>query len=253
MDFSEKVVLITGAGSGIGAATAIHFSKLSAKLVLVDKKGDNLKRIALYCERAKSIKPLTIVADLTEDLDVERIVKETIEQTDKLDVLVNNAGIIAMGGIKKTDMESFDKVISTNVRSVYHLTMLCVPHLVNSKGCVINVSSISSSKPNTMSLAYNMSKAALDQFTKCTALELAADGVRVNSVNVGFVKTNLFKDTGLTEDQLDMFCKNNACGTPLKRIVEGEEVANLISFLASDIAKSITGSCYVIDGGKSLA
>ncbi|XP_038207391.1 3-oxoacyl-[acyl-carrier-protein] reductase FabG-like [Zerene cesonia] len=252
MDFNDKVVLITGASSGLGAATAIHLSKQSAKLVLVGRKEINLKKIALYCEKANGIKPLAITADVTEDEDLERIIRETIENFGKLDVLVNNAGITAMGGIKKSDMASYDKIMAVNTRAVFRLTMLATPHLVQSKGCIVNVSSITSTRPNTISLAYNMSKAALDQFTKCVALELAPDGVRVNAVNPGFVKTNIIKNIGLTEDQIDLYAKNIASGTPLKKLVEANEVASLIAYLASDAAKSITGCCYPIDGGRLL-
>lgn len=252
MELSEKVFLITGASSGIGAAAAVHLSKLSAKLVLVGRNEKNLHRIALYCEKPKGIKPYPIIADVTEDADVERILNETIEHFGKLDVLVNNAGVIGMGGIKNSTMETYDKVMSTNLRSVYHLTMISVPHLIQTKGCIINISSIASTKPSTMALAYNLSKAAIDHFTKCVALELASDGVRVNSINPGFVKTNLLKGIGLTEDQLELFVKNVVGNTPLKKPVEGDEVAALIAFLASDNAKSITGSHYNIDGGSLL-
>lgn len=252
MDFNDKVVLITGASSGIGAATAIYFSKQLAKLVLVGRNENNLKRIGMYCEKSNGIKPLCITADVTEDLDVERVIKETVDNYGKLDVLINNAGIIGMGGLKNSNMEIYDKVMSTNMRSVYHLTMLATPHLVESKGCIVNVSCIASTKPSTMALAYNISKAALDHFTKCVALELASDGVRVNSINPGFVKTNLLKGIGLTEDQLELFVKNVVGNMPLKKPVEGDEVASLIAFLASDKAKSITGSNYTIDGGILL-
>ncbi|XP_028039741.1 uncharacterized protein LOC114250175 [Bombyx mandarina] len=252
MEFGEKVVLITGASSGIGAATAIHFSKLSAQLVLVGRKENNLRRIALYCEKSKGIKPFTITADVTDDGDTQRIINETIEQYGKLDVLINNAGVIGMGGIKNSTMETYDDVMSTNLRSVYRLTMLAVPHLIQTKGCIVNLSCIAGTKPSTMALAYNISKAALDHFTKCVALELAPDGIRVNSVNPGFVKTNLLKGIGLTEDQLELFVKNVVGNMPLKKPVESDEVAALIAFLSSDKAKSITGSIYVIDGGSLL-
>lgn len=252
MDFTDKVIVITGASSGIGAATAIHLSKLSAKLVLAARNQNNLRRIALYCEKAKGIQPLTIVADVTEELDNERIVRETVEHFGKLDVLINNAGVVGMGGIKNCSMETYDSVMSTNIRSVFHLTKVAIPHLIESKGCVVNISSIAGSKPNASALAYNISKAALDHFTKCVALELAPDGVRVNAVSPGFVKTNLLKNIGLTEDQLEMFVKNVVGNMPLKKPVESDEVAGLIAFLASDSAKSITGTNYVIDGGSML-
>lgn len=252
MDFNDKVVLITGASSGIGAATAIYLSKLSAKLALVGRNEKNLKRIALYCEKSKGIKPIAITADLTSDVDAERVVNETIEHFGTLNVLLNNAGIIAMGGIKNSTMDSYDKVMATNMRSVYQITMLAVPHLIKSKGCIVNTSCIASTKPSTMALAYNTSKAALDQFTKCVALELAADGVRVNSVNPGFVKTNLLKDIGLNEEQLVHFGQNVVGNMPLKRPVEADDVASLIAFLASDKARSITGTHHVVDGGSLL-
>lgn len=253
MSFNNKVVLITGASSGIGAATAIYFSKQSANIVLVARTEKNLARIALYCKKSKGIEPLIVPADLTNENDVERVLEKTIEHFGKLDVLINNAGVISMGGIKKTNMKDYDKVMGTNMRAVYHLTMLAVPHLIASKGNIVNVTSTTSTKPNTLSLAYNISKAALDHFTKCTALELAPDGIRVNSVSPGFIKTNLFKDVGLTEDQMELFVQKMVGYTPLKKAIGADEVATLIAFLASDEAKSITGSCYPIDGGSSLA
>lgn len=253
MDFLDKVVLITGASSGIGAATAIHFSKQSAKLALVGRNEKNLKRIALYCEKNKGIAPLTIVGDVTDDAVAARVVSQTTEHYGKLDVLINNAGIIEMGGIKNSNMEIYDRVMSTNLRSVYHLTMLALPPLIDSRGTIVNISCLAGQKISSMALAYNMSKAALDHFTKCVALELAPDGVRVNSVNPGFVKTNLLKNIGLSDDQLELFVKNVVGKTPLKKPVEGDEVAALIAFLAGDKARSITGCSYIIDGGSSLS
>lgn len=255
MEFTDKVVLITGASSGIGASTAIYFSKQSAKLALIGRNEANLKRIALYCEKANGNKPLTITADITEEHEAERIIEETVEHFGKLDVLVNNAGISGKDGIKndiKQNLEIFDKIMATNLRAVYHLTMLATPHLVKTKGCIVNVSCIASTKPSHMSLAYDASKAALDYFTKCVALELAPDGVRVNSVNPGFVKTNLLKDVQLSEDQLDMVVKNMQSSIPLKKAVQGDDVAALIAFLASDKSKSITGTNYIVDGGRLL-
>lgn len=252
MDFKDKVVLITGASSGLGAATAIYLSNQSAKLALVGRNEKHVRTIALYCGKSKGIKPLAITADVTVDADVERIVKETVDHYGKIDVLINNAGIIVMGGIKNGSMETYDKVMSTNMRAVYHLTMLVTPHLVQSKGCIVNVSSTASTKPSARSICYNVSKAALDSFTKCVALELAADGVRVNSVNPGFVKTNFYNDIGLTESQLERFVESSIGNMPLKKAIETDEVAGLIAFLASSKAKSITGSCYAIDGGALL-
>lgn len=252
-DLNDKVFLITGASSGIGAGISIYLSKhTTAKLALVGRKEKNLKRISLYCEKSRGLTPLAIIADITEDSEAERVVNEAVEHFGKIDVLVNNAGVIGMGGIKNSEMEIYDKVMNTNMRSVYLLTKLTTPHLIQTKGAIINISCIAGSKPSTMALAYNVSKAALDHFTKCVALELAPDGVRVNSVSPGFVNSNLLKDIGLSTDQLEIFVKNVVGNMPLKKAVENGEIAALIAFLASDNAKSITGSNYVIDGGSTL-
>lgn len=252
-DLKDKVFLITGASSGIGAGIAIYLSKkTTAKLALIGRQEKNLKRISLYCEKSSGITPLAIIADITEDSETERVVNEAVEHFGKIDVLVNNAGVIGMGGIKNSEMETYDKVMNTNMRSVYHLTKLATPHLIETKGAIINISCIAGNKPSTMALAYNISKAALEHFTKCVALELAPDGVRVNSISPGFVNSNLLKDIGLSTDQLEMFVKNVVGNIPLKKAVESGEIAALVAFLSSDSAKSITGSNYVIDGGSML-
>lgn len=252
-DLNHKVFLITGASSGIGAGIAIYLAKkTTASLALVGRHRKNLDRIILYCEKFKGLMPLPIIADITDDSEVERVVTEAVEHFGQIDVLINNAGVIGMGGIKNSEMDIYDKVMNTNIRSVYHLTKLTTPHLIESKGAIINISCIAGSKPSTMALAYNISKAALEHFTKCIALELAPDGVRVNSVSPGFVNSNLLKDIGLSTDQLEIFVKNVVGNMPLKKAVENEEIAALVAFLASDSAKSITGSNYIIDGGSML-
>lgn len=123
-----------------------------------------------------------IVADLVKEEDVKRTLDNTISCFGQLNILVNCAGILAFGTIETTSLEQYDKVFGINVRSIYHLTMLAVPHLIATKGNIINVSSVNGIRSFPGVLAYNMSKSALDQLTKCTALELASKQVRVNSV-----------------------------------------------------------------------
>ncbi|KAI0217106.1 3-oxoacyl-[acyl-carrier-protein] reductase FabG [Lamellibrachia satsuma] len=138
-----KVALITGASSGIGAATAILFSKLGAKLALCGRNEDNLKRTAEECEKQLATnKPLLILGDLTKESDTKNIMDSTIKHYGKLDVLVNNAGIIEAGSIENTSLEQYDRVMGLNIRSIYHLTMLAVPYLVLSRGNIVNVSSL---------------------------------------------------------------------------------------------------------------
>lgn len=122
---------------------------------------------------------------------MKHVLEETINKFGKLDVLVNNAGILETGTIENTSMEQYDRVMSTNIRSIYYLTMLAVPHLIKSQGNVVSVSSVNGIRSFPGVLAYNISKAAVDQFTRCVALELAAKNVRVNCVNPGVTVTNL--------------------------------------------------------------
>lgn len=186
MSFEEKIVLITGGSSGIGAAAARHLSKLGAKVAIVGRNEKRLNDVAEEIKNAGSPAPLAIVADVTKD--AERIVDETIKHFGKLDVLVNNAGVVAQDSVTSIDMSDFDRIFDTNVRSVIILTKLCVPHLAKTKGNIVNVSSIAGLKAVKNVLTYCMSKAALDQFTKCSALDLASKSIRVNSINPAVIR-----------------------------------------------------------------
>ncbi len=132
-----------GASSGIGAATAVHFSRLGATLSLTGRNMDNLRRTAEQCQGdGHAPPPLLVQADLAKEVDARRVVEETIGKFGRLDVLVNNAGVIELGSIENTSLEQYDRVMNINVRAIYHLTMLATPHLVKSKGNVVNVSSV---------------------------------------------------------------------------------------------------------------
>ncbi|XP_063620918.1 3-oxoacyl-[acyl-carrier-protein] reductase FabG-like [Cydia splendana] len=251
MSFTGKVAIVTGAASGIGAATVKALAGEGAKVVLVDKNEEKLKEVAKQCEKHGN-KPLIITADITKDEDVKTIVKETIHQFYQLDILVNNAGIT--GNISILDenlMEKYDLIMDTNLRSLVHLTHLAAPHLIMTKGNVVNISSIAAYRcKHTKHLCYAISKAGVSHFTRCAALDLAQHGVRVNAVNPGGTKTNILQNAGMpNSNQIYEIWKDR---TALKRMVEAEEIADLILFLASDKARSITGSAHVIDNGALL-
>ncbi|XP_045523499.1 glucose 1-dehydrogenase-like [Pieris brassicae] len=251
MVFTNKVVLITGASSGIGASCALRFAALNANLALVGRNVKNLNNVAGKCEELKGNRPLTIKADISIDEDVQRIIVDTINRYGKLDVLVNNAGILIMSGITG-DIKNFDKMIATNIRGTYLLTQKAVPYLLETKGNIVNVSSVVSMKPVPGMMAYSMTKGAMDIFTKCTALELGPKGVRVNMVNPGPVNTNLFTANSLSPDQKEQFLEKISELLPLKKLVKSDDVAKLISFLASEDANCITGSSHIIDCGVML-
>lgn len=247
MAFSGKVVLITGASSGIGAATAIHFSQQQALLALTGRNAQNLKAVS---EKCKFNKPFTITGELTNEADVKNIIDAVLKHYGKLDVLVNNAGILENGSIENTSLEQYDRVFNINVRSVMHLTMLAVPHLIKTKGNIVNVSSVVGIRSFPGILAYCMSKAAIDQFTRCVALELGSKQVRVNAVNPGVVVTNLHKTSGMTDEQLKKFFEISKETHALGRPGEASEIAKAIAYLASDDSSFVTGVTLSVDGGR---
>ncbi|XP_050295903.1 3-oxoacyl-[acyl-carrier-protein] reductase FabG-like [Anthonomus grandis grandis] len=251
MEFAGKVVLITGASSGIGAATAKHFAKLGASLALAGRNKENLQKVAAECPKVGVNKDyLLLTGELTNEGQTKAIFDETINYYGKLDVLVNNAGIGITGTIENTSLEQYDRVMNTNVRSLYHLTSLATPHLIKSKGNIVNVSSVNGIRAFPGVLAYCVSKAAVDQFTRCVALELASKQVRVNAVNPGVTITNLHKRGGLDQAQYEAFLKRSQETHALGRPGEPEEVAKTIAFLASDDASFITGATLPVDGGR---
>ena len=247
-NFTGKVALITGASSGIGAATAKHFSKLGATLALSGRNFENLEKVASECEGTK--KPLLIKADLGVEEDTKLLLEKTISELGKIDILINNAGVLEMGTIENTSLEQYDRVMNVNLRSVYQLTMLATPHLIETKGNIVNVSSVNGIRSFPGVLAYNISKAGLDQFTRCVALELAPKGVRVNSVNPGVIITELQKRGGLNDEAYSNFLERSKQTHALGRPGNVDEVAEAISFLASENASFTTGCNLPVDGGR---
>lgn len=240
-----KVALITGASSGIGAATAKLFSKLGASVALTGRNEENLQRVGQDCK-----KPLLIPGDLSKESDTQRVLDTTISHFGSLDVLVNCAGILELGNIENTTLEQYDRIFNINVRSIYHLTMLAVPHLIKTKGNIVNVSSVNGLRAFPNVLSYCMSKSAVDQFTRCVALELASKNVRVNAVNPGVTVTELQKRGGLDADAYAKFLERSKETHALGRPGQPEEVASTIAFLASDSASFITGATVPVDGGR---
>lgn len=246
----KKIVIVTGASSGIGRATAKLFAGHGANVVAV---GRNEKELGVLRDEIHtaggSVK--TALTDLRETSQVEKLVRDTAENFGQIDVLVNAAGIIMNGSIETTTLDDWDKMLNINVRAVFQMMQNCVPHLAKTKGSVVNVSSITGLRAFPNVLAYCVSKAAIDQLTRCTALELATQGVRVNAVNPGVVVTNLHKRGGMEDEKYSSFLEHSRTTHPLGRVGEPEDIAELIYFLASEKASWITGVTYEIDGGRA--
>jgi NAD(P)-dependent dehydrogenase (short-subunit alcohol dehydrogenase family) len=169
-----------------------------------------------------------------------------------LDVLVNAAGILKSGDVTQTSLAMWDEMLNVNLRAVFHLMQLAVPHLKTSRGNIVNVSSVTGLRAFPGVLAYCVSKAGVDQLTRCTALELAPLGIRVNAVNPGVVVTSLHSAGGMGAEQYQAFLERSKGTHPLGRVGQAQEIADLIFFLASDRASWITGATISIDGGRAL-
>jgi NAD(P)-dependent dehydrogenase (short-subunit alcohol dehydrogenase family) len=248
-EMQGKVALITGAGSGVGRATALKFASEGARVALVARRGDQLAGVVKTIQTSGG-KAWAIVADLTKEADIERAVRETVEAFGGIDVLVNAAGIIATGTIETTRLQDWDYMMNVNARAPFYLMQCAMPHLVERKGNVVNVSSVNGLRAFPGVLAYCVSKAAVDQLTHCAALELAGKGVRVNAVNPGVTVTNLHRTSGMSEEAYANFLERSKTTHPLGRVGQPEEIAELIFFLASPKAGWITGASYSIDGGR---
>lgn len=253
----NRAVLVTGGNSGIGRATALKFAAAGAHVALIGRDRTRLDYVASEINAKKTENNLNetrcflIVADVTREAEAQRAVTETYERFGRLDVLVNAAGQLANGNIENTTLADWDSMMNVNLRAVFNLMQLAAPHLREHKGNIVNVSSVTGLRAFPNVLAYCVSKAALDQLTRCAALELASAGVRVNSVNPGVVKTGLHLRSGMNETEYAAFLERSAATHPLGRAGNPEEVAELIFYLASECAAWITGVTYSIDGGRA--
>jgi NAD(P)-dependent dehydrogenase (short-subunit alcohol dehydrogenase family) len=247
---ATKKVIVTGASSGIGRATAERFLTEGASVTLVGRREEALQDI--HSRHASGGNAFVIAADLSDAKQTEACIAQAVEMMGGLDVLVNAAGILKAGRIEDTTLELWDEMMNINLRSVFHLMKLAVPHLERSRGNIVNVSSVTGPRSFPGVLAYCVSKAAVDQLTRCAALELAAKGIRVNEVNPGVIVTELHRAGGMNDEAYAAFLEHSKTTHPLGRVGRPEEVADLIHFLASDRADWITGATVSIDGGRAL-
>ncbi len=246
-----KVAIITGASSGIGRACSTVFAECGTTVVAVGRNEAALSELRDETREFDGmVRPH--LADVTETSQIDRLISETVQHFGQIDVLVNAAGILKPGNIEKTTLDEWDKMMNVNVRSIFYLMQNCVPHLETVKGNIVNLSSVAGLRSFPNVLAYCVSKAAVDQLTRCSALELAPKGIRVNAVNPGVVVTNIHKRGGMSEEAYSKFLEHSKSTHPIGRTGDATEVAELVYFLASEKAQWITGVTYSVDGGRAL-
>lgn len=244
--FEGRVVIVTGAATGIGAATAKRFSDEGATVVLAGEKAGPLKAMAKTLPSERTLARKTDVAVWRE---VEALVETTVKRYGRLDVMVNNAGVAPDGTITEARIADWEKTMAVNAGGVFHGSRAAMPHLVASKGCIVNTASVSGLGGDWGLSFYNASKGAIVNFTKAVALDAGADGVRVNCVCPSLTFTPMTEDIQGNRKLLARFRER----IPLGRGCEPAEVAAAIAFLASDDASFITGIALPVDGGVTAS
>ena len=247
----SQTVIVTGASSGIGRATAQRFGRAGASVVLVARDASALGDASEQVSRSGG-RTAIVVADVTAADAPDQIVSTALGAFGGISALVNAAGIIANGTAENTTDAQWDEMLDINVRAPFRLMRAAAPALIASRGAVVNVSSVTGLRAFPNVLAYCVSKAAVDQLTRCAALDFAAKGVRVNAVNPGVVVSNLHRRSGMPEDAYEAFLARAKDTHPLGRPGQADEIAEFIFFLASDQAGWITGETIAIDGGRHL-
>lgn len=254
MRFSQSIALITGAGSGIGRATAFRLANEGAKVILVGRTKSKLLEVAKEINDTKNIPMAEIFqADVTDEEDVKELAQYVREQFGDLHVLINNAGGSKHGRILETTSEDWDFVQNVNLKSIFLLSKWMGQVMIQAVKdeispvyrSIVNVASLSGHQAGAQIPHYSAAKAGAINLTKSLALEFAPYGIHVNSVSPGFVETPL-TERGLQNDQ---FVKAIERNTALRRVGRPEEIANVISFLASSEASYMTGTDVLVDGG----
>lgn len=248
--FDGKAALVTGGSSGIGRATARRLASEGARVMLMGRRRERLDAVASEIG-ASGGEARVVVGDVRDEAACALAVQAAVEAFGTLDLLVNAAGVIGNGAVDATPPAEWDRVMDSNVRSVWLMTRAAADALKASRGAVVNVSSVTAIRPYANLAAYCVSKAAVDMLTRCAALDFAPHGVRVNAVLPGVVVTELHTVAGAVPDY-PAFLERSKTTHPLGRVGQPEEIAALVAFLLCDEAGWVTGACVSIDGGRAL-
>jgi NAD(P)-dependent dehydrogenase (short-subunit alcohol dehydrogenase family) len=252
--FENKVVLVTGGGSGIGRAAALRFASEGAKVVIPDLNLASAQKVTQEIQEAGAA-AFAIQANVTAPEDCQRMIAAAQEQYGKLDIVFANAGIGGGGDeVLKMEPADWDRVIATNLRGVFLTDKYAIPALVQSRGgAIVNMaSSMAGWDVSFGGAAYMASKEGVTGLTKSLALQLGGYGIRVNAICPGIIQTNLGMRPGTSHEEWQSRYERFAKRIPLRRVGQPEDVAAAVAFLASDDARHITGSMLLIDGGQTL-
>jgi NAD(P)-dependent dehydrogenase (short-subunit alcohol dehydrogenase family) len=247
--FNNKVVIVTGGSSGIGRAAALRFAEAGAKVLVTGRR-----RAALDEAAGDHPNITAVVADAASAEDAARTIAKAVDAYDRLDVLVNNAGAGAILPLAEGTAKQIQSIFAVNVIGASLLATAALPHLKASKGAIVNISSTYGHKPAAGLSHYAASKAALEHLTRCWALELAPQGVRVNAVAAGPTESGALTGMmGLSAEQAAAIEAQEREAIPLKRRGKPDDVARWILLLADPVSEWVTGQVIAVDGGLGLA
>ena len=246
MRFANKIVIVTGAGTGIGAATAVRFSEEGATVVLVGRTQTTLAAVAAKLCTDRTV---VCVADVGVETEIVAVVDDTVARFGRLDVLINNAAVFIPGAAGDVSTADWRTVMAVNLDGVFFAIRAALPHLITVKGCIVNVSSASGRAADWNAAAYDTAKGAINNFTRSLALDYGSKGVRVNSVCPSLTDTPMAAGVKSSDVLTAKFYER----IPMGRAAQPEEIASVIAFLASNDASFVSGVNLPVDGGLSAS
>ena len=251
LDLTGKVAIVTGAGSGIGEATAHKLASLGARVLCAGLPGDPVKDVAKSLRRYRT-KSAYYEADLADPASAKACVEAAVDQFGRLDILVSNAGVVL--GTDSTDKQSdetFERTMRANVFAAFYMVRACLPALKKTHGCIVATGSVAGIKGEPGDTIYGGTKGFINSFMQGLAVEQAPHGIRVNVVCPGVIDTAMTRAarTAMTKKEQQKITNE----VPMRRKGTVEEIANVIAFLASPLSSYMTGSVVVADGGYTIS
>ncbi len=253
MQLTDKVAIVTGAGRGIGRATAERLAEAGAKVVVADLNDATAASVAASINGAGGA-ALGVQVDVASEGDAERLAQTTRDHFGSIDVLVNNAGIGLYTPLVETTLEQWNQVLAVNLTALFLCSKYCVPAMIaQGGGSIVNIASVRAIATTARTTAYTATKGAVIALTKAMAIEFGDDKIRVNCVLPGAIDTEMMREN-LAEDGLSIEdgIAQAREKTPMRRLGAGRDIANAVVFLSTDDASYITGAGFVVDGGRTV-